>query len=343
MYAKNGRVTIKDIAREADVSVATVSRVINKNYFVSEDITQRVSKAIEELGYISNSIARSLKINTTNTVGFVVSNISNPYHTSMAQAVENEIKKQNYNMIVCSTVNSKEREISHLKLLMSKNVDGLILNPTCENVDFVMEMSKVIPIVLINRRIPHNEFLGDLVDSNNRKGGYILAKQLLRLGHRKIFVLQGPQTMSNANERFAGVLDAMKEFGLKVDDEYPQRLVCHFSEADGEKACEYLSSMERRPTAVISLSNMVSIGFLRALRKKRIMMPEDISFVGFDNLDNWDLLEYRPTLVKYDTVSMGSQAGKAIIERIQNRMLPNREFIFEPTMLHGNTLGLPQE
>ena len=343
MYAKNERVTIKDIARAANVSVATVSRVINKNYFVSEDVTQRVRKAVDELGYISNSIARSLKINTTNTVGFVVSNISNPYHTSMAQAVEDEIKKQNYNMIVCSTVNSKEREISHLKLLMSKNVDGLILNPTCENIEFVMEMSKVIPIILINRRILHNEFVGDLVDSNNRKGGYILAKQLLRLGHRKILVLRGPKHMSNANERFAGVLDAMKEFDLKVDDEYPQRVICHFADADGARACEYLSEMENKPTAVISLSNLVATGFLRTLRKKRIILPEDISFVGFDNMDNWDLLESRPTLVKYDTVAMGAQVGKAIIERIQNRALPNREFIFEPTLLHGNTLGLPRE
>lgn len=335
--------TIKDVAKAAGVSVATVSRVINNNYVVSEEVTQRVQQAISDLGYYSNSIARSLRVNSTNTIGFVVANISNSYHVSMAQAVENEIKKYNYNMIMCSTMDSRDGEISYLKLLQSKNVDGIILQTTGKNDDFVLEMNKHIPIVLINRRIVQGEFVGDLVDSNNQNGAYILARQLLMLRHKKILVLRGPKYISNANERFAGFVKAMNEFGLQADQSYPFQKICEMSVKGGFNAAESMYSLPELPTAVLSLSNLVSMGFLKALRKKNINLPEDLSFVGFDDIDNWDLMQSRPTLVKYNSVEMGKQAGSAIMERIKDRSIPNREFIFEPELVKGNTLGLPKE
>lgn len=143
-----GNVTIKDVAKLAGVSIATVSRVINDNYYVSPEIKEKVLQAIEDLDYYPNYVARSLKSEKTNSIGFLVSDISNTYFTTMAKALEDVIHKKNYSLIVCSTEDKKEKELAYLKLLISKKVDGLILNTTGKNDELIAELSKQLPIVL---------------------------------------------------------------------------------------------------------------------------------------------------------------------------------------------------
>lgn len=335
--------TIKDVASEARVSVATVSRVLNQNYYVTEAVRDKVLAAVEKLEYVPNSIARSLKVNNTHTIGFVVSDISNTYHISVARSVEDVIKKQNYSMILCSTENNKERELTYLKLLLSKNIDGLILNTTGKNDKFILEMNKRVPMVLVNRRLGLSGFVGDFVDSDNYGGCYLLTKQLLSLGHRNIFVVRGPSYLSNSRERFEGFAAAMSEYGIAVDSAYPFLYEGAFTLESGMEAAAYLCEMGEPPTAVLSQNNMMTIGLLKALRSRNINVPEDISVVSYDGIDNMDLMITRPAVANFDTFEMGIYVGDAILERIGDNSIPNREFILPPNITWGNSLGVPTD
>lgn len=341
MVAK--RVTIKDVAREANVSTATVSRVMNQNQFVDSEIRERVLEACNRLDFVPNSIARSLKVNTSYTIGFMVGDISNTNHIAVARAVEDVIQAKNYSLILCSTERDKERERKYLKLLMSKNIDALVLNTSGENIDLVLEMNRRIPMVLINRRIDAPGFVGDLVDSNNFLGCYQLTHQLLTIGHRKIYVVRGPSNLSNSRERYEGFTKAMAEFGILIDENYPYCYEGSFTLQSGIQAVDHLCSLADPPTAILSQNNMMTLGLLKGLRARNINVPEDVSIVSFHGIENIDLMSIRPTVAYVDNNAIGSRVGEAILERIADNTLPNREFIFETNIITGNSVGIPTD
>ena len=338
----SNQITIKDIARKAHVSVATVSRSLNGSNCVTDAMRQRVMDAVRELGYVPNSIAKSLKTNSTYTIGFLVPDISNHFVISIARIVEDIVGRQNYNLILCSTGNKAERELDYLKMLLSRSVDGLILNTTGHNDEFVLEMNHRIPIVLLNRRIQREGFHGDLVDTNNYLGGYLLTKQLLALGHRKIFVVRGPLHLSNSRERFQGFVDAMAERKLVVDAQYPYVYAGEFLLQSGIEAVDYFCEIGDRPTAILSLNNMLTLGVLEQLHARNIRVPEQVSLVSYDAINNVDLMVVRPTSATFDIAAIGERLGKTILERIQDPQGENREFIFDPIIIQGNSLSVPR-
>lgn len=337
------KATVKDVAAAASVSVATVSRVLNGNYYVSPDVETRVRSAIEALGYVQNSIARSLKMNSTHMIGYVVSDISNTYHISAARAAEDIFRREGYSMILCSTENSQEREHEYLNLLIGKNVDALVLNTTGKNDAYIVALSKNMPVVLVNRKISQPDFTGDFVDTNGYEGCYHLTNLLLSIGHRKIYVLHGPQHLSNSQERLAGFKAAMKEYGITVDESYPYQFAGSFTLQSGIDAIETLCSMEDKPTAIMSQNNMMTIGVLKGLKSKNISIPEELSLVSYDGIDNLDLMTIRPTLANFDATAIGTRIATMLLERIKNQPIPNRQFILEPEIIQGNSIGLPTD
>ncbi len=343
MDNKNARVTVKDIAKAADVSIATVSRVLNQNYYVSPEITERVLEKAAELGYVPNLIARSLKINVTKTIGFIMSDISNTYHITIAKAVEDVIKQEDYSLMVCSTDNKKERELSYLNLLWSKNVDALILNCTGKNNELIGLMNQSIPMVCVNRKLDISGFHGDVVDTNNFKGAYLLTRQLLQLGHRKIFVVNGTPGLSNSVERFEGFCSAMAEAGLPVTSSYPYQYTGNFRLESGYQAIEYMCEMSDKPTAVLCMNNMMSIGALKCLKAKGINLPDDLSICSYDGIENMELMATRPSVACFNPYEIGTRVGNAILERITHPRQKNRQFIFEPAMIAGNTMSIPSD
>ena len=212
--------TIKDVASLANVSIATVSRVINHSGSVNPILAKRVQQAINDLNYSPNIVARSLKTSNTATIAFLVSNISDPYFITIGRGIEDYIKGFGYNLIVCSIGHSKEKEIAYLQLLKEKKVDGLILNTVGYNDDIISELSQNTPIVLSNRRINSASFNGDFVDSDNIGGVYALTKCLLAAGHRKIGTINGPSHLSTASERYRGFCNAMNDHGISIEQDY---------------------------------------------------------------------------------------------------------------------------
>ncbi len=339
MQRRSSRTNLHDVARDAGVSVATVSRIINNTGIVNEETRKRVQASMDKLSYIPNTIARSLKVNFTKTIGFVVSDISNTYHISIARAVEDVIAKKGYNLTLCSTGNDKERELSYLKLLLSQNIAALILNTTGFNDDFILRMNRLVPMVLLNRRINRQGFVGDLVDSNNVLGCYLLTKELLDNGHRRIFIARGPEYLSPGVERMRGFTQAMQEHGLEIPTDYQYQYNTGFTAEGGYNAAAYMTQLSPAPTAILTHNNMSTIGALRYLQDHHMLQQEQLSMAAFDTLDNLDLLTYRPTVASFNTLNMGINAGNAILERIEDHTIASREFIEQPVMIPGNSIS----
>jgi len=331
--------TIKDVADQCGVSTATVSRVLNDNYFVTPELKHRVLTTVNELGYIPNSVARSLKMNTSGIIGYITSDISNGYHIMIAKAIEDIIRPHNYNLIVCSTSNSKDAEKRYLKSLIGKNIDALVLNTSGENDSFILRMNKMLPMVLVNRRLSTPGFHGDFADCNNSLGMYLLTKELIKHGHKKIFLVQGPRHLSNTKERLEGFEKAMAEIGIDVGENYPFLYQGDYSLQSGYDSVKYMQSLPILPTAILAANNTMTIGVLKALNEYGLSVPKQFSIAGFNGIDHLELMTVRPTMAYYDPYKIGMAAGKSILERIEDNSIDNREYIFSPTIIAGNAIS----
>lgn len=336
----DGKVTMKDIANYCDVSVATVSRVLNENYYVTPETKQKVLKAIRDYNYSPNNIARSLKLNRTGMIGYITSDISNSYHITIAKAIEDVIRPNNYNLIVCSSNNSKEAEEKYLKLLDGRSVDALILNSWGESDSLILEMNRTIPMVLVNRRLGTPGFHGDLADCNNVLGMYLLTKELIKNGHRRIFLIEGPSHLSNVQERFSGFQKAMKEIGIDVSDNYPYRMEGDFTIESGFQAIDYLMNFpeEERPTAVLGTNNLTTLGAMKGAGHHRLNVPEELSIAGFNSIEHMEMMSFQPTVAAFEPYKIGHAAGVAIMERMKDNSIENREYIFAPEIIAGNAV-----
>lgn len=330
--------TIKDVAKAAGVSTATVSRVINGTGTVRPGTTAKVKKAIQDMNYIQNSMATSLKLNKTKMIGFIVSNICNSHFTYMAKAIESILNTENYSLIVCNTDDNPELEKRHIQRLMEYHVDGLIINTTCMNDEYIEKISQTVPVVLVSRRINSNTFRGDFVGSNNFEGMKLLTRHLLDLGHKQIGLITSDLKFSTGKERLDGFKSAMSEANIVVDDSYIYRYDgCLFNELDGMDGCRYLLGLSPRPTAIVVANNAMAIGAFKFLRTARIQIPEQLSVVSYGNISNSELFWLTPTIVTLSSTYIGNEAAKNLISRIKNSHMGNREIVYEPTFKIGDT------
>lgn len=331
--------TIKDIAAMANVSIATVSRVMNKTANVRPEVASRVRQAAKALSYSPNAVARSLKKARTSMIGFLVSNISDPFFTAIARGIESYIQDYGYSLIVCSIGHSKESEKKYLQFLQGKKADGLIINTTGYNNDVITALSNQMPIVLSNRRIDSPEFVGDFVDNENVGCAYELTKMLLMHGHKRIAIINGPEHLSTAYERYRGFCSAMKEFGHTVSSAYPYQYSNTFTVQTGYDGTTKMMELPEPPTAFVYASSELAFGGMRSLLQKGLRVPEDVSFVCIGDLLNRDLLYVKPTMSSVNLHGMGERMAELLLERIQSEgVIPNREIRFSSTILEGNSI-----
>jgi len=330
------RATIKEVAKIAGVSVATVSRVINKNYYVSPEITDRVNKAILECGYVPNSIARSLKNNTTYLIGFIVSDISNSHLMSIARAIENVIRESNYNLLVCSTENDPVLEKKYIEAFLSRRISGIILHSTGLLDEYVAEVSKRIPITLVYRKVKSSSFIGDWVDTNGKRGAFLLTQHLIQQGHKRIGVINGKMQFSTAQDRYQGYRDALKASGIPIQEEL--QYFGDFTESSGYQGAEYLLSLQEPPSAILCMNNVIAYGTLKYLFSHGVRVPEDVSVINYGEIEYADTMKVNLTRIPQDPWVLGQKAGELILERINNPSLPNREIIFDAEIVLGNSV-----
>ncbi len=307
--------TIRDVARLAGVAPITVSRVINNSGYVSAETRKRVTQAIEELGYVPNRLARGLRLKRTHTLALVVTDVTNPFWTTVARGVEDAANDAGFSVILCNTDESEEKQERYLGVLLEKQVDGIIVVPARSSASLVewIESHKM-PIVVLDRRIPCDRV--HVVRGDSEGGAYQLVKHLISLGHRCIVMLSGPRDVSTAIERVAGYRRAMAEAGLVVRPEWV--VYGEFSQESGYKMARQVISSSPRPTALFAANNFIAIGALRALREANLQVPDDMSVVTFDDFSSGLIFEPFLTVADQPAYEMGQKAVELLLTQLSS-------------------------
>ena len=332
--------TITDVAREARVSASTVSHVINETRYVSDEVKQRVHAAMEALNYQPNVIARSLRTRETLTVGVVVSDVTNPFFTSIVRAIEDEVLKQGYSIILCDTDEKPEREQAYLRLLMGRRVDGLIVAPSSGNADLLRSaIESGLPVVLLDRSIPG--LTADVVLSDNESGAFDAVSYLIGMGHRRIGIIAGRLEVSTGADRMAGYVRAIRTHGIPADESLIE--VAKFKrDIAYDKTMKMLNRAEP-PTALFVCNNVMTAGTMAALKAAGKKVPEDISVIGFDDSEWAALMDPPLTDVAQPIVELGTRAAQTLMRRIsRGRVKTPRAVVLKPELILRDSCARPR-
>lgn len=304
---------MRDVARFAGVSVATVSAVINEKGVVSEKLMQRVKHAMEALDYHTNHVARSLKVRCTHTIGMVIPDVTNPFFTDVMRGAEDEARTNGYSVILCNSNEDPTLERSQLSTLFSRRVDGVLLAPTDSHSAHDRLTRRRFPIIYFDRIPPGYE--GGAVVTNNFGGAYEATRHLIALGHRDIAIVTGRLDMSNGRDRLDGFMRALQEAHISLPQGYLQRGT--FQLESGYQCGLELLRLPRPPTAIFCCNNKMTLGLMGALRELGVACPERLSVLGFDDFDWAASFSPRLTTVAQQTCEMGRQAMKMLLDKIQ--------------------------
>ncbi len=331
--------TIHDVAKLAGVAPITVSRVINRSGYFSPETRERVEKAIQELGYVPNTLARSLRSKRTNTLALILTDFTNPFFTTLARGVEDTASDAGFTVIFCNTDESESEEAKYLQVLMQKQVDGFLLVPAQSQPGSIRQIRKHgEPVVVLDRRVP--DAAVDVVRCDSEEGAYKLTNLLISLGHRQIAVLSGPPTVSTAADRVAGCRRAMQEAGLPLDESHI--LYGEYTQASGYALARKALDLYPRPTAMFAANNFINIGALKAIQETGLEVPEDVALVGFDDLPPAMLMFPFFTVAAQPAYEMGRQATLLLLERLSGEATgPYREIVLPTEIVIRHSSGDP--
>lgn len=305
---------IQDVAKRANVSITTVSHIINQTRYVSDELTDRVKKAMEELDYHPNSLARGLRSGKTKTIGLVIPDISNQFFAEISRKIEDKGFEYGYSVILCNTDDDPQKEKSYIDVLLAKKVEGIIFISTVvesNNLEKTMEFG--LPIVVVDRDI--NEINSDIVLVDNSIGGFKATQYLIELGHRRIACIGGPSPITPSAQRAAGYKQALQEAGIPVD---PTLLVFgDFRYESGNKAMRELLALPQPPTAVFASNDMMALGAIQAVNDQGMKIPDDMSVIGFDNIPFSQTVYPTLTTMAQPIHEMADLVVELLIERIK--------------------------
>ncbi|APW36229.1 LacI family transcriptional regulator [Rhodoferax koreense] len=322
--------TIRDVALHAGVSVTTVSHVVNDTRHVSLEGRTRVEAAIRALGYVPSAVARSLKSNTTRTLGMLTPNSSNPYFAEIVRVVEDRCFAAGYTLILCNTEDESSRQSVYLKVLAERRIDGLIVVSTGDDEALVSQLRGLpMPTVLLDREIDDPGC--DLVETAHRDGGLLAVRHLLSLGHRRIACIGGPEHVSAGEQRIEGWRLALSESGA-ASDAGAMLWRGGFTSQGGYEAMHAILRGAHRPSAVFVCNDLMAIGALRALHESGLRVPDDISIVGFDDIELAAYTCPPLTTVAQPKHLIGALAVDMLLERVDGRRREMRKLVLQPEL-----------
>jgi LacI family transcriptional regulator len=327
-----GRATIADVAARAGVSTATVSRVLAGIGAARPETRRRVHAAARDLGYRPSRVARSLRVRATRTIGLIVTDIANPYFPEIVRAVEDAARGLDYAILLCNGGEDAEREAAYLDLLADRRVDAIIVASSGLTARHARRLqSAAVPVALVNSA-PANGMLPAIL-SDNRAGTRMATEHLLALGHRAIGHVAGPATNAATAERIAGVRDALAAAGLGAKALTIVRGDGHAAGAG--QAFDQLLARSPGTTAVVCYNDLTAAGVLAAARARSLRVPEDLSVVGFDDIELGRHLDPPLTTVAQDMTTMGRWAVERLAaELAASGPLPRPEVVYLPVELH---------
>ena len=311
-------VTIREVARQAKVSVGTVSNVLAGSATVRAELRKRVEEAMRGLDYHPNQIARSLKTRQTKTLGMVISDITNPFFPQVVRGAEDAAMESGYLLITLNTDDNPEREREALSMLRARKVDGLLLTvaATREDMKHIEQFQAAgLPIVCIDRQVPNIPL--DLVCSDNARGARMCMQHLLSRGHRRIGYLSGSKGLYTAEVRLAGFKQALDEAGIQPDP----KLVRHgdFRLESGYRLAKEMLLEHEPPTALFASNAMMGFGALKAIHELGLRCPEDVALAMFDDVPFGDVIQPRLTVVAQPAYEMGRVGAQLLIARLEGR------------------------
>ncbi|MFW6007087.1 MAG: LacI family DNA-binding transcriptional regulator [Halanaerobiales bacterium] len=312
--------SIKDVARLADVSISTVSRVINNHPNVSEEKRREVKKAIEELDYVPNALAQSLVTNNTNSIGILIADIVNDFYSILVRSIEDILNEKGYFTIIGNTDWEEKKEKRYVNYFMQKQVDGFILASTTLKDDFINEIAQNVPIIALDRNIESN--IIDKIRVDDYKGGYKATEHLIKAGYKKVIHLQGPAGIISAEDRKRGFKDCINKYNIseKNMDIIPG---CYMEECGFEGIQKYFKKRKinsnediKETIGVFAANDAMAFGLLKYLKQYNIDCPGKIGVVGFDNVGFADYSNPPLTTIKRPIKKMGEIAADILLDRL---------------------------
>jgi LacI family transcriptional regulator len=325
----SNNVTMKHVAKLADVSVQTVSAVINGKPGISKETTDRVRNAIDQLGYRPFSVARSLRTGSTRTIAMVISDIANPSFSTMASAVEDIAHAMGYTIVVYNTHEDFEREASYIRMATERWVDGMLVVPTRDHSESIAPLQKAgIPFVVLDRSL--DGYRGPNVTLNHYRAGQMAAEHLLELGHRNFAHISVPLRLKLARDRqdgFCAVLNAQGIRNIPVSES--GGWTCQ----DGYQAMKILLSRIAPPSALFCASDRVAIGAMLALSEQGLSVPKDVSVVGLDDIEVAAYQIPPLTTIRQPFAEIGTRGVRLLIDMIHQREALQTEVLIEPELV----------
>lgn len=324
--------TIKDVAQHAGVAISTASAAINRSAPVSEEVLAKVAEAIRAVGYVPHAGARSLRSGRSNLIGLVVPNIANPWCGAVAREVENACLVAGFTTVVYSTGQDAERESRVLEMLRLQRVAGLVIIPTRSDAEHGAALRGQIhvPAVLLDMQVEGLPY--DVVKADNVEAGRLGTAHLLALGHRRIGIVVGIPGLATSDDRLLGYRQAHADAGVPVDEALI--VAGQFDQDIAHDAVLVMLRGNERPSAIMTCSNMMTIGLLFAIRELKLKVPAELSIVGIDDLEFSLILDPQPTTVATAILPMARQAISKLLVQISERRPPTGAIdIYPPALI----------
>ncbi len=328
--------TIKDVAARAGISYTTVSHVVNGTRPVSDPVRSKVEAAIAELGYVPSGVARSLRVRATGTLGLLVPNASNPYFAELARGIEDHAERNGYSVILCNSDDDTDKQLRYLRVLLERRIDGLIVATVASDAAFAEALANLrVPLVLVDRSL--DGVSADQLRVDHEQGAYLATRHLLELGHRRIACIGGPASTQVAQLRAAGYRRALDEAGIEARGVVD----CPFTSPAGHAAAQALLASEQRPTAIFAGNDMIALGVLRAAAERQLQVPQQLSVVGFDDIEVSRYLHPALTTVGQCIGALGEQVAARLLERIRTPGLAVAQRLIEPILVLRESSAAP--
>lgn len=307
--------SLQEVARRAKVSIATVSRVLNKSDKVVPETRAVVEQALRDLEYRPSRVARRLRMKDgrAHLVGLIIPDIQNPFYAEIARGVEDAAYAAEYALLLCNSDESSEKEQFYLDVMRSESVDGVVLPPFDETDAAVAAIMKTgMPVVCVDRSLSKEKT--DLVEVDNYRGAFEAVTHLIDRGHKSIGLIEGRIQVSTSRERRRGYLDALAEAGIAARKDLMRE--GDFRQESGRILAGQLLDMKKPPTALFALNNLMTIGALNAIHQRNLTVPTDVAIVGFDDLPFAEALDPPLTVVRQPAYDVGRQAMELLLKRI---------------------------
>ncbi|WP_371189086.1 LacI family DNA-binding transcriptional regulator [Thalassotalea maritima] len=329
--------TIYEVSKLAGVSLATVSRVMNKNAKVSEKTRDKVLQAMEQLGYRPNSIARSLASNRSSSIGVMVAELHGPFFGSMMSGIEAECRAAGKHVIITTGHSNEASEKEGIEFLVSRSCDAIIVHSEALSDEYLITLSQSkTPIYIVSRYI--DQLTDHCVSLDNKHGGYLATKALINQGHKDIVYISGPEYKDDAKQRLQGHKQALAEHNIAFDE--TSVFYGDFQETGGVEGLSHFLKQKREFSAVACGNDEMASGAMKCAREHGFRLPEELSIIGFDDVMFANYLYPRLTTIHNPIADMGRSVTRMVLRDIYGQAATDIKQVFEPTLILRDSVSI---